>query len=159
MAANSLSYRTAREYVRNYEREFEDVMLPQREEAIDCRDCEAFLQLGIDAFEWICRADLALRAAAATGADEYTQRLDESLKEFCKRWLAPREHAEAWIKRQLDRGFEVGNLAKFRQCCEEMRAIVKFNSDHADKQIPDALIPLRDQALKDFDNGQTAEFV
>jgi hypothetical protein len=151
----SLAFRTARKHIQNYERE--SGVMAEHDEAMDCLDCELYLQLGIDAFDWVMRADRNFRAAAAEHEEAYSQELQNALQGFCKSWLMHCETAEAWIKRQLARGFEIDNLVVFRECCRQMQAIVKFNESTAPEILPDAMIRLRDQALEDYRHGKTAE--
>ena len=53
-----LAFRNARNHVRDFAFEGEELMA-KHSQAMECRDCEAFLQMGIDAFHWILRADTA----------------------------------------------------------------------------------------------------
>ena len=67
MATDSLVFRTAERHVNNYTRESSGLMAEHRE-AMDCRDCEAFLQLAIEAFHWLIRADLDLPSRPGRGS-------------------------------------------------------------------------------------------
>jgi hypothetical protein len=154
-----LAYRTADKHVRNYEQEGKDLMAEHRE-AMDCRDCETFLQLGIDAFHWLIRADRELRIALANGAeDAYSKEIADGFKVLCKAWLNPCEYANKWIAKQIEQQHSVENLAEFKKCCEEMEAIVEFNENGDSDGLPLPIAHLRDEAISEFDNGQTAEFV
>lgn len=154
----SLALRNAQEHIRAFAGESEG-FIDQQTAALDCRDCEAFLQMGIDAFDWLERAEHALRAAAAEGAFDYTAEVVEKFKSLAKWWLRPCDRAERWIKVQLERGFSIANLDRFRQCHEEMLAIVAFDETSEQQPMPEALIALRDAALREFHDGETAEFV
>lgn len=150
-------YRNAREHIRAFAGEG-DCLIDRHNEAMECRDCEAFLQMGIDAFNWLVKADLVLRKAAADGDFSYTQDVDEKLKHLAKWWLRPTKVAEEWIKVQQQRGYSLENLQEFRKCCEEIRAIVAFNELEGE-ELPATLIPLRDSAIAEQLNGETAEFL
>jgi hypothetical protein len=158
MLMESLAYRNAREHIRAFAGESE-TLIQRHNEAMECRDCEAFLQMGIDAFQWLIRADMALREADADGEFSYTKEVDDSFKDLAKWWLRPCEFAERWINVQKDRGHELGNLVEFRRCCEEMRAIVHFNERDGRETIAPGLIPLRDNAVSESLNGETSEFI
>ena len=158
MAIDNLAFRTAEKHVRNYERESAELMAAHRE-AIDCLDCEAFLQLGIDAFAWIMRADQALRVAAADGKIEYDDKLEDGLRALCRAWLKPCPCAQQWIEQQQQRGYNLDNLDPFRNCRDEMRAIVASFDATDDEKLPGKIAALRDQALSELANGETAEFV
>jgi hypothetical protein len=158
---SGLAFRTAQKHVENYEKESHDLMAEHRE-AMDCLDCETFLQLGIDAFGWLMRADRELRISLSEGALEaYTEGVSEALQQLCKAWLRPCEPARKWIAMQTERGYRVDNLAEFDKCCEEMEAIVEFHERDRDGSdgLPLPIAQLRDEALSEFDRGETAEFI
>ena len=113
MSMDNLALRTARKHVQNYSYESDDLML-RHAEAIDCRDCEDLLQLGIDAFKWLGRADRVIRSAVYRGLAEYDPSLDVALAALYAEWLKPCTFAEGWIAQQEQRGFRVDNLAEFR---------------------------------------------
>lgn len=159
MSRDSLALRTARGHVDNYQTESTNLMA-RHAEAMDCRDCEAFLQLGIDAFEWLMRADREYRAAMAAGQIDYNAEVDAALTELCRTWLKPCEYAQKWIALQKQRNYEIDNLAEFNNCCEEMRAIVaaeeRLNQANA---LPTAIATLREEAVQEHSRGETTEFV
>lgn len=156
---SELAFRTAEKHVRNYEQETRDLIAEHRE-AMDCRDCEAYLQIGIDAFNWLIRADQSLRRAAAEGnEDAYSPEVAAAFGRHCKAWLASCERASEWIARHRDREYEIENLAALRKCCEEMQAIVDFYDAERSESLPPQMAVLRDEALAEFRNGETAEFV
>jgi len=158
MAIDSLTLRTAEKYVENYNRESADLLAAHRE-AMDCRDCEVFLELGIDAFRWVILADAAIRGAVAEGKLEFTPEIDAAIKHLCERWLVPCKYAEEWIAIQQARGYQIDNLDRFRECCGEMRAIVEAQAPRNRESLPAAVAELRDQAIREHRSGQTAEFV
>jgi hypothetical protein len=125
---------------------------------MDCRDCEAFLQLGIDAFEWIMRADRVLRSAAATGEFNYSKTVDKGFRILCEDWLRPCDFAIKWIAKHAELGYEVENRTRFLTCYEEMVAIVE-SGDENGRELAAAMRELRDQAVNEHLNGQTAEFI
>jgi hypothetical protein len=153
MGMDSLSLRTARLHVHNYTGESDD-LIQRHAEGIDCRDCEDFLQLGIDAFKWLGRADHVIRSAVYRGLAEYDPSLDVALAALYAEWLKPCTLAEGWIAQQEARGFRVDNLAEFRACCEEVRAIVEAHEGTLEN---DALVELRDDAIDAHRKGETLE--
>jgi len=153
--AESLALRLARQKVDSYTGEADEV-LRRHYEAMDCVDCEAYLQLGIDAFRWLLWADEAIRRAVLAGQAEYDRGVDDALRSLLVAWLQPCDFAEKWIQAQHDRGFEVDNAGEFRRCCEEVRAIV---NSFEDASLPDAMAKLRDQVLADYRDGKTTEFL
>lgn len=131
-------------------------LIDAHREAMDCRDCEAFLQLGIDAFNWLVRADKLLRKAECANHAENAAKVHNCIQTLLIAWLETCDAANKWVREQLRRGFTVDNLDEFRKCEEEVRAIVdSFEND----SLTDAMCDLRDASLVEHRNGETAEFV
>lgn len=149
----SVALRAARRHVNTFTDESE--ILQDRHENVDLQECEAFLQLGIDAFSWLVRADETIRAAVYEGLS-HDARSDDALRELLVAWLRPCARGNAWIQSLQANGAEPANLAEFRRCVREVRAIVK--SWQAD-ELTDAMRDLRDRALAEHERGETAEFV
>jgi len=153
-----LVLRYARNRVSDFEEQSKDLMQLHLE-AMDCRDCEVFLQLGIDAFRWLIRADEGFRQdvyAEKVSDDEY-QKIDGILRLAFKAWLSTSKPAETWAADQLKRGYQVDNLGEFRECLAEVVAIVESFRDSEDAS--DAVINLQNKAIADYRNGKTSEFV
>jgi hypothetical protein len=148
-----LVLRTARRHVASFADECE--IVSDHRQAMECLDCEALLQLGIDAFDWLVRADQDFRKAVFEGID-YEADVDEAIRELFKAWLKTCEQANPWIAVQQQRGYALANLEHFRKCEREVRAIVKAMG--AD-EMSDGMRGLRDQALAEHRNGETAEFI
>lgn len=148
-----VALRTARRHVANFADECE-IMRGHRE-AMECRDCDTVMQLGIDAFAWLIRADECLRAAVYEGMG-YDADADEAIRELFRGWLRPCEPVNKWIEIQAQRGYHLDNLEEFRKCEREVRSIVKAWDADA---MTDAMRDLRDKALSEHRNGETAEFV
>lgn len=150
----ALVLRIARSRVKDYTDESD--LMKQHHQAMDCRDCEAFLQLGIDAFTWLIRADRDIRSAAFDKKIEWGEQFDEAFEALFRSWLEPCGFADDWIKVQLQRGSSVDNLAKFRECCEQVEAIVE---SFQETDLPEPMAKLRDDAVVRYHDGETAEFV
>jgi hypothetical protein len=158
-ASEDLTFKYARQHVAHY-REEDDKLIAAHREAMDCFDCEAYLQLGIDAFNWLVKADAVIRRAIYRGVYEYDPDVEAALQELFRGWLEPCPNAEKWIMLQEQRGYTVSNVNEFRNCCEEVKAIVKsFDETENDRVMSEPLIRLRDQAVQEHQDGQTAEFV
>jgi hypothetical protein len=132
--------------------------IPDHQKAMDCFDCQAFLQLGIDAFRWLINTDELINKAVAEGITEYDAELESKLDRLFRRWLVPCEFANDWIDLQLQRGHQPDNLKRFRKCQAEATAIVK-SIDNTTRQMSDSLIELRDEAIEKHRRGETAEFI
>lgn len=149
----TLAFREARKHVYSFSDESE--IMRDHREAMACLDCEAILQLGIDAFHWLVRADESARSAAYRG-DEVEEETFDMLAQLFHHWLKPCAVMNAWIAVQGERGYALSNLEEFRKCEREVRAIV--DSLTAD-ELSDSVRNLRDAAVAEHRDGQTAEFV
>lgn len=121
MENSTLTYRTANTRIEEY-RAVGDKAMADHVEAMESYDCEAFLALGIEAFNWLVRAtrewrDRELRESPAIPADD-------PIRDLRKMWLAPCENAERWIAVQQKRNYELRNLREFRECCDKMKQLV-----------------------------------
>jgi len=123
MSVSDLSLRLAEKHVEEY-RDKEAIMSRHRA-AMECRDCEDFLQLGIEAYTWLRRADRMLRQAAVKGIDVPAEARD-LLATLYRHWLIPCSHAEEWIKQQEDRKFALRNADEFREVQEQVKRQVRL---------------------------------
>lgn len=159
MPADNLTFRYAENHVTMYEQGADQQILQDHREAMDCLNCEAFLQIGIEAFNWLTKADHIIRRGVLDGcADIDFAEMEQSIQNLAIRWLGPCDFANEWIDLQIRRGFTVEGLEEFRRCEAEMRAIVAFFSKDPE-ELSDSLRARRDQAIEDLNNGETAEFV
>ena len=157
MPIEILAVRNAKQHVKSYTDE-RDSLTARHAEAMDCRNCEAFLQMGIEAFEWIVRADREIRLGIFRGEVAFDAQAEAAIIDLCKKWQGPVNMAEEWIAVQTKRGYDMDNLAEFRNCVKEMTAIIAAAND-GEQVISPPVAKLRDDALEEHRNGQTAEFV
>lgn len=99
--------------------------LRHHHEAMECRDCEDFLQIGIDAFSWIERAHENLRRRIYEGTATFDPEVEDALTTLYESWLLSCTDAEKWISIQQSRGYYPDNLTEFRHCQEEVRDILE----------------------------------
>lgn len=78
--------------------------------------CEAWLQMGIDACEWLHRAEDAIREASYLGLIELTAELKSSMATLYEKWLAPCERAEHWASQLVAQGCPPSNLRQLLDC-------------------------------------------
>jgi len=139
MLLDNLAYRTARSHIRDFASESDELML-RHDEAMQCRNCETYLQLGIDAFSWLERADSQIRTSLAEGKFLPDAEVDAAFEFLYRLWLRPCKFANDWIAIQLKRDYAIDNLEKFQECASKAREIVE-NSDRMreiSKKIPSA---------------------
>jgi hypothetical protein len=153
-----LAVRTAKKYVKNYNDE-SDALMQARREAMDCRDCEDFLQLGIDAFHWIIAADCKVRLALKDGNFDEFESQQSVLEILARLWLQPCKYAEHWIQLQQQAGNEPDNLVLFGKCCAEMTSIVNSYEPVSEIQMTAALQNLQDYALDEFEHDKAVPFL
>lgn len=138
-----LALRAAQDHLKTYSAVSDD-LIAHHQEAMSCLDCEDFLRLGIDAFDWLMRADLSIRRAVYRGEAEYDQQLDSVVVKLLQVWLVPCDFALKWANEQRSRGFRVENLEQFEKCHREAAAMLVSDDEFFDS---DKLVDLRDAAL------------
>lgn len=154
----SLAFRTAEQRVGNFADESDWFRL--HEQAMECRDCEDVLRIGIEAFEWLNRADETVRGDVIRGLVSHDPQDDQRLGSLFRRWLASCEKVNHWIHQLQSRGFEVENVEDFCRCETEARAMVAYLDDDSPAGVlPDRMSDLRDEAIREYDDGETAGFV
>lgn len=105
---DSLAYRTARNHLQAFAGEGD--IIEKSYEAMECRDCEDYIKMGLDAINWIRRLDEKVRIACAKGKLVSDAAGDEHIEELYRTWLKPCALAERWAAEQKARGFDVDNL-------------------------------------------------
>jgi hypothetical protein len=90
------------------------------------------------------------------GDVEFDREFEATLESLFRQWLAPCAFAGHWIAEVEAQGHSPENLAAFRQCEAEVRGLVKFLDND---EMTDPMRRLRDRAIEEHRNGQTAEFV
>lgn len=124
IAMNEIAMRAAEREVTAYGIQFAEIM-EQHNLAMECRDCEDFLRMGIEAFTWIERAWQNYQQRIFDGQTNHNPEVEKRFTELYQNWLKPCDDAERWIDIQRQRGFYPDNLDKFRACCEEVRDILE----------------------------------
>jgi hypothetical protein len=153
-ATNGLHLKLARRRLRSFQQESR--LRRDHREALDSLDCEALLQLGIDAYDWLVRADQASRKSILVGAAEHDPQVEQALETLLRAWLRAAELADAWIAKVQERGHALATLSQFRECEDQVRASVRFLDQD---EMTGAMRSLRDEAVAEHDHGETAEFV
>lgn len=130
LISESLELRIARSRIESYEHDADEAIVRASNQAQDCLDCEAFLNKGIQALEWLERYEQALVEATTEGIVEMTPDLEDGLEVLHSAWLRPCDFAEKWIAKCVQNGFEVKKLAMFRDCCERAREWLDRNDSY-----------------------------
>jgi hypothetical protein len=150
----SLKMRIARRHADEY-----DALIKESNEACDCQDCQTCMKLGIQVFDWIIDADQSYRQSLYKGESDYDPQMEGALAYLIRRWCENGEAVVRWAKRHVSLGFDVMHLDQFCQRLEEARAIIRsLNDDGSGRIMSEPLILLRDRALEEHRNGETAEF-
>lgn len=140
--------------------DYDELVMQQSRDACDCHDCESALKLGNQVFDWIISADRTYRKNLFAGSHPYDAEIEAALAELLRRWHRQCENVIQWANHHVGMGFEVAHLSDFKSRCDEASAMLKSLDDCENNRImSEPLILLRDQALEDHRNGQTAEFV
>jgi hypothetical protein len=152
--SEGLKMRIARRHADEY-----DDLIKQSNEACDCQDCETTLKLGIEVFDWIIDTDQEYRGDVYAEKRPYSQEMEEALEHLMRRWYGGCGVMIRWAEHHIQLGFEVSHLKEFKQRCEEAAGIVEsLDEGKEDRIMSDPLIILRDKALEEHRNGQTAGF-
>ena len=96
----TVAFRTARSEVRRFRgmfnwwmtsisRETADPLLQAHAQAMECRDCEDYLRLGLQAFRWLRTAHQHLQEDVLLGKAAYDDELEQSLTGLYESWLEP----------------------------------------------------------------------
>lgn len=137
-----------------------DRVMTAHTEAEDCGMCEAFMELGIQVFHWIIKADHDYRRELYEHPEHHSEAAEKELESLMRGWQSRCQGVFDWAERNAARGFQVTHLEEFRRCEEEATAIVEsFDETEGDRVMTEPLIILRDQALLEHQNGETSEFV
>lgn len=107
----AIAYRLAREQVQRFQNEL-DPMTRVNGEVLD-RESEDLLQLGIEAYQWIVRAERRLRENARAGNVDHPADAIAAIAELYKLWLIPGAFIEAQLAQQPSAA--AGNAAEFRE--------------------------------------------
>jgi hypothetical protein len=100
-------------------------LLKDHEEAMECRDCEDFLRLGIEAFQWLQKAHHSIQDDVYHGRSVYDAHVEHAITKLYQRWLKPCNTAQRWMKGLQDQGFELDNAIDFANCCDVASAILE----------------------------------
>lgn len=114
----------AQKHVRKYRAQ--DEIMAAHSEAMTCRDCEDYLELGIKAYKWLRQSDCTLREAALDEDFDVPEEIPDIIATLYRAWLEPCAHAEKWIKQLEGRGFRLKNLHEFRDACEYVQQQVRL---------------------------------
>ncbi len=152
MITDYLAYRTASRNVQAFVDEGGELMA-RSQEALERLECESFLQLGIDAFHWLIRADEQYRKAVFADDVQYDPAFDASFDALCILWLKSSGFAESWVTAQERRGLTPANLAEFRECVRQAQSIIAENDE-----VSGEMAVLRDKALEAYEAGETDEW-
>ena len=158
MVLSNLSFRTATKHVRNFR--IEVGLIWRREQVVDETDADALLQVAIEAYEWLIRADLCVRQLEREDRIDVSQlqKADHAIRTMCHAWLQSAGSVQQWIARNLKSDSPPKKLPSFTRCQDEMNAILESGDLPGEIELPDALANARDQALDEYRNGETSEF-
>lgn len=101
-----------------------DKLMEEHSQAMECRDCEDVLQVGIEAYKWLAWCEETFREAHARGIPSNGD-ADQALTMLLEAWLQPCGPAESWIDRLSRMGHAPHNLSEFREACDHVRALVE----------------------------------
>lgn len=98
-----------------------DAVMEEHRAAIDRRDCEDSLQIGIVALRWLERAAETVIEAENDCLVPYSEEVHAAIQRLYEAWLQCGERAEATIGGVIAAGHTPDNLAEFHDCCSRAR--------------------------------------
>lgn len=119
MTTNTI--RQARTQLRLYTRNSRDFFLQPHVEAMECRDCEDLLELGIFAFRCLEKAEQRWKEGVEAGLLPFDPQQVSHFLGWFESWLPPCDLVEQWINVHQVRGYTIEHLDEFRVCCEKAR--------------------------------------
>ncbi len=117
--------RRFRKLQRSLARHRAEQFLKDHKEAMECRDCEDFLRLGIEAFQWLQKAHRNIQDDVYQGRSVFDEHVEHSITKLYQRRLKPYSTAQRWMNRLQDQGFELDNAIEFVRSCQEASAILE----------------------------------
>ncbi|MBW3538844.1 MAG: hypothetical protein KY476_01100 [Planctomycetes bacterium] len=121
--SDNLVLRLARHRLQEYADDAE--LMRQHAEAVECRDCEEFLQAGIDTFRFLRTAEELLREADWRGLHPMTPETREALHFLYAAWVEPCEDTKCWIRILSERGFKPDNADEFNRVSDEAHELLE----------------------------------
>jgi hypothetical protein len=88
-------------------------------------DWEDLIQLGIEAFRWIERADARWRDSIRTSAASFSQHDEQSITSLYDAWLQSYADLESKIARHANDELAPENLTELRDCCEQVQEVLE----------------------------------
>ncbi|WP_145169931.1 hypothetical protein [Rubripirellula lacrimiformis] len=138
---------------------FEERIIAESKQAVDCLNCESFLRAGIDAFNYLVWIDQEMRLAALSGkmgiaidSEEFGE-LEDFISSTLIQWLGQSDRAMQWIKQCEDRHYVVDGKEDLLSCIDQARLIA-----NPSYEMTDALEELELDALREHESGETAEW-
>ena len=92
---------------------------------MECRDCEDFLRLGIEAFQWLQKAHQNIQDDVYQGRSVFDEHVEHAITKLYQRWLKPYNTAQRWMTSLQGQGFELDNAVDFARCSDEASAILE----------------------------------
>ncbi len=132
------------------------------QEELNRDDCDLFLRIGVEAFEWLCEADTEYHRRIYAAPDSIdAEHTIATLAGLFRRWLEKQDIAEAWIAKVQHNGLPLENLEKYRECCRNAAAIVRhWDADFSEgEELSAPMATLMDEAIQEHLDGKTAEFL
>lgn len=117
-------------------------------------DCEALLAAGISAFDAINKVDECIRDAVFSKRIKVDEvKVEEAILRLYQLWMSSVGLAKGWASTCNSVGLEVGNLAQFEECVQEVKSLLAKSN-----RMSPALHQLELEALEEYRSGKTAEY-
>ena len=141
-----------------YDREIEQ-WRQDHDAAMQCRDFELLLKLGIDVYETLGRIDTAVSAAALRGERGEADLV--AVDDLYRIWLSLAEAVERRLDEFEQAGFRVEFAETFRTARREVQGVLTPDADFfRDDNLADVrLADVRDAAIDSHRRGETDDLI
>lgn len=116
---DSLEYRVAKGRVESYEHSA-DAISQSSQEAQEYLECEELLGKSIKACQALEILEVVVRDAVAEGHLQLTAEARSLIHALFAKWHEQSKRVARWIDRQVEKGYELKDLAEFHECCERI---------------------------------------
>jgi len=118
-------------------------------------DIQGLVNDGIKLFHDICRLDENWRTEVLSGQIAYDVDFEDKLRSLIHRFHRTTLSISRDLIPAIEPEFKVENADKFRKVCDEVGGMVTPDNEFF---CHTKLAKLRDEAISDFDHGQTVEY-
>src|SRR5262249_26292623 len=104
---------------------YEESWLQNHKDALECRDLEDTLAVGIGLYRILAHADRVWRERVFRGAEELSSTTEDSIRESFRAWLQVSELVQGAVSTLEERFGAVESAVEFRTCVDQVRGLLQ----------------------------------